>query len=305
MSGSNSTEMPFLEHLEELRWRLFRVALALAVGIGGSFALIFSKQIDVVSILSQPIQPFLKGPLIVTHPGDLFDIAMDAAITLGIIFASPVIAWQIWGFLSPALYTHEKKVVIPALVGAAVLFLMGMALAFQYVVPVTLGFFMSFQSDAVQVMPTVDKYMGFIMSMCLAFGAVFELPVVIALLTALGIVQPAFLAKFRRHAVVGCLIAAAFITPGSDPTHWSCSRSRCTGCTRCRSRCRSSSPVVASAGSPLRASDFTRNRSRLVARRAGDARGAASARERRGGAAAPDAAHAGTRKARSRQTRAG
>lgn len=218
MSGSNSTEMPFLEHLEELRWRLFRVAVALAIGIGGSFALIFSKQIDVVAILSQPIQPFLKGPLIVTHPGDLFDIAMDAAITLGIIVASPVIAWQIWGFLSPALYTHEKKVVIPALVGAAVLFLMGMALAFQYVVPVTLGFFMSFQSEAVQVMPTVDKYVGFILSMCLAFGAVFELPVVIALLTALGIVQPMFLAKFRRHAVVGCLIAAAFITPGSDPT---------------------------------------------------------------------------------------
>lgn len=77
---------------------------------------------------------------------------------------------------------------------------------------------MNFQSDVVQVMPTVDKYVGFIMSMCLAFGAVFELPVVIALLSALGIVQPEYLAKFRRHAAVGCLIAAAVITPGSDPT---------------------------------------------------------------------------------------
>lgn len=218
MAGNHSAEMPFLEHLEELRWRLFKVALALAIGIGVSFALIFSKQIDVVSILSEPIRPFLKGPLIVTHPGDLFDIAMDAAITLGLIAASPVIVWQIWGFLSPALYTHEKKVVIPALVGAAVLFLLGMALAFEYVVPVTLAFFMNFQSDVVQVMPTVDKYVGFIMSMCLAFGAVFELPVVIALLSALGIVQPQYLAKFRRHAAVGCLIAAAVITPGSDPT---------------------------------------------------------------------------------------
>lgn len=218
MSGSNSAEMPFLEHLEELRWRLFKVALALAIGIGTSFVLIFSKQVDVVAILSEPIRPFIRGKLIVTHPGDLFDIAMDAAITLGLIAASPVIVWQIWGFLSPALYKHEKKVVIPALVGAALLFLMGAALAFEYVIPVTLQFFASFQSDVVDIMPTVKDYMGFVISMCLAFGAVFELPVIIALLSALGIVQPQYLSKFRRHAAVGCLIAAAVITPGSDPT---------------------------------------------------------------------------------------
>ncbi|WP_396223468.1 twin-arginine translocase subunit TatC [Gemmatimonas sp.] len=218
MSGSNPAEMPFLEHLEELRWRLFKIALALAIGIGVSFALIFSKQIDVVAILSEPIRPYITGKLIVTHPGDLFDIAMDAAITLGLIAASPVIVWQIWGFLSPALYTHEKKVVIPSLVGAALLFLMGMTLAFKYVIPVTLQFFASFQSGVVEIMPTVKDYMGFVISMCLAFGTVFELPVVIALLSALGIVQPQYLSKFRRHAAVGCLIAAAIITPGSDPT---------------------------------------------------------------------------------------
>jgi sec-independent protein translocase protein TatC len=218
MSGGGVTEMPFLEHLEELRWRLFKCAVALAIGVGVAFALIFSKQVDVVAILSAPIQPYLKRPLMVTHPGDLFDIAMNAAITLGLIAASPVIIWQVWGFLSPALYGHEKKVVIPALISAALLFLAGMALAFEYVVPVTLQFFLGFQSDAVEVMWTVDKYIGFIMSMCLAFGAVFELPVVIALLSALGIVQPEFLARFRRHALVGCLIAAALITPGSDPT---------------------------------------------------------------------------------------
>ncbi|WP_353269499.1 twin-arginine translocase subunit TatC, partial [Gemmatimonas sp.] len=218
MTGSSPTEMPFLEHLEELRWRLFKIALALAIGIGAAFILIFSKQIDVVAILSEPIRPFIRGKLIVTHPGDLFDIAMDAAITLGLIGASPVIVWQIWGFLSPALYQHEKKIVIPALVGAAMLFLMGMALAFEYVIPVTLAFFSSFQSDVVEIMPTVKDYMGFVISMCLAFGAVFELPVVIALLSAMGLVQPQLLAKFRRHAAVGCLVAAAIITPGSDPT---------------------------------------------------------------------------------------
>ena len=213
-----SAEMPFLDHLEELRWRLFRCAVAIAIGIGVSFGLLVSKKIDVVKLLSEPIQPYLHRPLMVTHPGDLFSIVMDVSITLGLVLASPVIAWQVWGFLSPALYKHEKKVVIPALVGAALLFLGGMALAFKYVLPVTLGFFMSFQSASVEVAPIVSEYMGMVISMCLAFGAVFELPIVIVLLTALGIVQPAFLAKFRRHAFVCCIIASALITPGQDPT---------------------------------------------------------------------------------------
>ncbi|HEY0931986.1 MAG TPA: twin-arginine translocase subunit TatC [Gemmatimonas sp.] len=218
MAGSTPGEMPFLEHLEELRWRLFKCAVAIAIGVVGAFALLYSKRIDIVGILAQPIQPYLRQPLMVTHVGDLFDIVMNASVTLGVIAASPVIVWQVWGFLSPALYGHEKKVVIPALVAAAMLFLAGMALAFKYVIPVTLAFYASFESDSVNTMQTVDGYMSFVTSMCLAFGAVFELPVVIALMSALGIVQPQLLSKFRRHALVGCLIAAALITPGSDPT---------------------------------------------------------------------------------------
>lgn len=214
-----SAEMPFLEHLEELRWRLFRCALALAVCVIASFTILYVTKVDVVGILSEPMKPYLQGQkLMVTHVGDLFDIFMNVALTLGIIAASPVIVWQVWGFLSPALYGHEKRVVIPALVGAALLFLAGMTLAFEYVIPVTIKFYASFQSESVTMMQTVEGYMGFVISMCLAFGAVFELPVVIALLSALGIVQPQFLAKFRRHALVGCVIAAALITPGSDPT---------------------------------------------------------------------------------------
>lgn len=218
MVGSNQSEMPFLEHLEELRWRLFRMALAIAVGVGVAFVLLFTKQIDVIAFLSRPVQPYLTRPLMVTGAGDLFSIVMDMSITLGLVAASPVIIWQVWGFLSPALYGHEKKVVIPALMGAALLFLAGMALAFQYVLPVTLGFFASFQSPSAELVLTVDRYMSLVISTCLAFGAIFELPIVIMLLTALGLVKPAFLSKFRRHAFVGCIIAAAVITPGGDPT---------------------------------------------------------------------------------------
>ena len=212
------TEMPFLDHLEELRWRLFRMAVAIAIGVTVAFALLYTKQVDIIGLIAKPVQPFLKRPLMVTHPSDLFDIVMDASIAIGLILASPVLVWQVWGFLSPALYGHEKKVVIPALMGAAGLFLGGMALSYYFVLPVTLGFLMSFQSASVESVLTVHEYFGFVLAMCLAFGAVFELPIVILLLTALGLVKPAFLSKFRRHAFVGCLLAAAIITPGSDPT---------------------------------------------------------------------------------------
>ncbi len=218
MASQTHTEMPFLDHLEELRWRLFRIAIAVAIGVIGAFALLYTKQIDIIGLIARPVQPYLNRPLMVTHPGALFDIVMDASIALGLIVASPVIVWQIWGFLSPALYGHEKKIVIPALVGAALLFLGGMALSYFFVLPVTLKFLMGFQSASVESVLTVSEYFGFALAMCLAFGAVFELPIVIIMLTALGIVKPAFLSKFRRHAFVGCIIGAAIITPGQDPT---------------------------------------------------------------------------------------
>jgi sec-independent protein translocase protein TatC len=208
--------MPFLDHLEELRWRLFRCASALAVTIIGCFALLYTKKVDVIVILARPVQPFMDGPLISTHPSELFNIVMDVSIALGVILASPVLAWQIWAFLSPALYRHEKKVIIPVLVGAAVLFLAGMALAYFFVLPVTLGFLLGFQSESVTPTLRVGEYMGFVIAMCLAFGAAFQLPIVVLLLSALGIVSPPMLRRFRRHAFVGCMIAAALITPGSE-----------------------------------------------------------------------------------------
>lgn len=219
MAAINQAEMPFLDHLEELRWRLFKMALAIAIGVGIAFTLLFTKQIDIVALLSRPVQPYLQSKLMVTHPSDLFDIVMNASIALGLIAASPVIVWQIWGFLSPALYGHEKKIVIPTLVGATLLFLAGMVLAYVFVLPVTFQFLFGFQSAAVEIKPTVHEYFGFVMAMCLAFGAVFEMPIVILILSVFGIVNPRFLAKYRRHAFVGCLVAAALITPGQDP--WS------------------------------------------------------------------------------------
>jgi sec-independent protein translocase protein TatC len=216
-SVKENTEMPFLDHLEELRHRLFWIAGALLVGVVVGF--IFLSQIDLIRLLEQPIAPYLHGQkLIYTHPGTSFSIVMNASIVVGLILASPVAIYQLWGFLSPALYSHEKRVVIPILVAILVLFVAGLALAFYVVLPFTLQFLLGFESDALTPMISATEYFDFAITMCLVFGLVFQLPIVILLLTAIGIVTPQFLTKYRRHSIVLCVVAAAFITPGADPT---------------------------------------------------------------------------------------
>src|SRR4051812_13827396 len=209
-------EMPFLDHLEELRKRLFWILGAVLVGIALAFVLL--SKLDIIRLLERPILPLLNGQkLIYTHPGTSFHILLSASLWFGMILASPVIIGQIWGFLSPALYAHEKKVVIPVLIGMVVLFLSGIALSYFVVLPLTLKFLMSIESTALTPMIAATEYFDLAISMCLAFGLIFEVPIAVLALTALGIVTPAFLNKYRRHAIVVCLVAAAFITPGADP----------------------------------------------------------------------------------------
>lgn len=210
--------MSFLDHLEELRQRLFWCAGAFA--IGGVIAFILFTQIpnfDVIEFLARPITPYLHGAkLIYTHPGDAFQIVLDAGFAVAFVFATPVILYQLWGFVSPAMYSHEKKLVLPVLAGIVVLFICGVALAFTLILPLTLRFLVSVESTALQPMISASEYFGFAIYMCLAFGAAFELPIVMMGLTALGLATPMFLAKYRRYAVVGGLVVGGFITP--DPT---------------------------------------------------------------------------------------
>lgn len=211
-----AAEMPFLDHLEELRWRLIYALGAFAVGMAVAFALI--SKIDIIRFLGAPVEPYLHGrKLVFTHPGDVFGIVLNASLVLGLVLSSPVIIYQVWAFLSPALYKHEKRVIVPVLLGAVLLFAGGVALAYYLVLPLTLGFLLTFQSNSLDPMITAREYFGFATSMSLALGAVFELPILILALTALGIVTPRMLAQFRRHAVVACIVGSAFITPGSDP----------------------------------------------------------------------------------------
>ena len=216
---TRETEMPFLDHLEELRHRLFWMAGAILLGVVVSFVVLSQKRLDLVGLLAEPIKPYLSnGSLVYTHPGTSFKIILNASLITGLLMATPVIGYQLWGFFSPALHSHEKRIIIPTLFGMIVLFLAGVALCYFVVLPFTLKFFHGFESASLTPMIEATQYFDFAFSMMLAFGLAFELPIGILVLSALGIVEPKTLTKFRRHAIVACVVAAAFITPDASPT---------------------------------------------------------------------------------------
>jgi len=209
----SSAEMPFLDHLEELRWRIIWSLAAVVVGVIVAFVIVI--KFNLLVWMQGPVLPFLKGRrLIYTRPGDGFSILMQTSIIVGLVLALPVILYKAWAFLSPALHRHEKKIVVPVIVGAVFLFMCGAALAWYFVLPMTLRFLFGLGNEAFDQMITVSEYFVFVTSMVLAMGAVFELPIAILLLSALGLVTPQFLSKFRRHAVIASYLVAAIITPG-------------------------------------------------------------------------------------------
>lgn len=205
--------MPFLDHLEELRWRIIYALIALIIGVGFSFWAL--TRFDIIGVLQQPILPYLQnGKLVYTHPGDAFSIVLTMSFALGALLAAPVILYQVWAFVAPALYKNERRLIIPVLMGAVGLFVAGVSLAFFVVLPLAVSWLMGFQSASLQPMITASAYFNFAVSMSLAFGLCFELPIVILALAALGIVTPEILNRYRRHALVASVVAGAFLTPG-------------------------------------------------------------------------------------------
>ncbi|MGH7711856.1 MAG: twin-arginine translocase subunit TatC, partial [Gemmatimonadaceae bacterium] len=188
---NQAAEMPFLDHLEELRWRILWSLLAFIAGFVLAFVL--STKYNFFLLLEKPIAPYLEGrQLIVTHPADPFRLTLSVSIWLGLILALPVVLYQIWSFLSPALYSSEKRVVIPVFFFGTILFLCGIALSYFVILPITLRFLFSIQAASLDMMISAREYFGFAIAMSLAMGVVFELPIVIIGLTAVGVVTPMF-----------------------------------------------------------------------------------------------------------------
>jgi sec-independent protein translocase protein TatC len=214
MTEPSPGEMPFLDHLEELRWRLLKAVIAIAVGVAVGYALL--TRFDVIGFLKRPIDPFLPAgqKLLFTSPLDPFLLTLKLSFVVGMLIASPVVIWQAWRFLRPALYDQERRVVVPSALLGVLLFLAGAAAAFYLVLPLALKVLMGFQTDSLQGFITAREYFSIATTIVLSFGAVFELPLILVLLVYLRIVSAAFLRKHRKTFVIMNVILSSVLTPG-------------------------------------------------------------------------------------------
>jgi sec-independent protein translocase protein TatC len=211
--GRGPAEMPFLDHLEELRWRILWSLLALMVATIIGFVLVL--QFDVVGILNRPVQGYLPdGKLTALRVTDGFFITIQLGLTVGVVLAAPIVIYQIWAFLSPALLPRERRAIVPSFYFGLILFLAGAAFAYFLVLPMSVRFLMTFNTEHLSMMPTASEYFGFVIKLLLLFGFVFELPVVVLVLSVMGLVTASFLRSKRRYAIAAMAVGSALITPG-------------------------------------------------------------------------------------------
>jgi sec-independent protein translocase protein TatC len=215
----DETQAPLLDHLIELRGRLVKSVLALALAFGVCFY--FADQI--LGFLIQPLKaafPEGEGQLIFTKLYEVFFVELKVALFAGFFVSFPIIANQLWAFIAPGLYAREKKAFLPFLIATPVLFTAGGALAYFVVMPTAFRWFLGFEGEAggmtIQALPTANDYLGLVMQFILAFGISFLLPVLLMLLNRAGLVSRAQLVAARRYVIVGVVALAAIITP-PDP----------------------------------------------------------------------------------------
>ncbi len=203
--------MSLIEHLEELRWRIFKTLIAIAVG--SIVAFIFRDYI--VTFLRQPL-PLNHNRLYLTGITESFTVYLTVAIAAGFVVALPVILYQTWAFISPGLYEKEKKYAVPFIFIGIILFLMGITLGY-FVLQYPVAFLTTFGGDNFTEILTAGSYFGFIAFFILAFGVIFEMPLVLTFLAYIDILSSKILQKKRAVAHVSMWIGATIVMPGADP----------------------------------------------------------------------------------------
>jgi sec-independent protein translocase protein TatC len=206
-----SGEQSFISHLIELRSRLLKAVAAVLVVL--VVLIPFANRL--YALLSLPLIAHLPtgGTMIATEVISPFLTPIKLAFFVALVIAMPVVLYQLWAFVAPGLYKHEKKLAMPILVSAVLLFYIGCSFAYFFVLPAVAKFMSGVAPTGVAVMPDIGRYLDFALMLFLAFGLCFEVPVVLVILVAVGVVTPAQLAASRRYAVVGAFVVAAIFTP--------------------------------------------------------------------------------------------
>lgn len=206
-------EMPFLDHLDEFRSRIIKVLIGIVMGAG--LCLIFSKQL--LNILLWPTTRInLPIDIQVLKVQGMFIVTLEIAFFGGIIVSLPFAIYHIWMFVAPGLYKHERRYVPQIIISATLLFLVGVAFAYFFIFPLALEFFIGLAPSSIKANIAIDFYISFIIRLLVVFGLVFQLPIMCYFLSKMGILTPAFMRKYRRHAIVVIFILAALFTP-PDP----------------------------------------------------------------------------------------
>lgn len=208
---NNDQEMPLVAHLTELRTRLLRCVAVIFVIFLGLFY--FSQ--DIYAIVSAPLRAYLPegATMIATGVASPFLTPFKLTLVVSLFVAMPFILQQIWGFIAPGLYSHEKRIAVPLLTASILLFYGGMAFAYFVVFPIMFGFFASVTPEGVSMMTDIGQYLDFVLTLFFAFGVAFEIPIATFLLIWAGIVDIATLRKSRPYVIVGCFVVGMVLTP--------------------------------------------------------------------------------------------
>lgn len=207
------SEAPFVSHLIELRDRLIRAFIAVAVAF--AVLAIWPGPAGLYDLLAAPLVAHLpKGAtLIATNVISPILVPLKITLMAALMLALPVVLYQLWAFVAPGLYSHEKKMVLPLVISSTVLFIIGVAFCYFLVIPGMSRFIQSFAPSAITAAPDIEQYFGFVLTLFLVFGIAFEVPVAVIVLVRIGLVSIEQLKKARGYFVVGAFIVAAVVTP--------------------------------------------------------------------------------------------
>jgi sec-independent protein translocase protein TatC len=207
------TEQPFVQHLIELRDRLVKAAIAVIVA--GAALAIYPGPAELYDLLAAPLVSQLPAgaTLIATSVISPFLVPLKIMMMSAFLLALPMVLYQVWAFIAPGLYTHEKKLVMPLVVSSTLLFLVGVAFCYFFVFGQVFKFIQSFAPKSITAAPDIEAYLSFVISMFIAFGMAFEVPIVVVVLARMNIVTIEKLKEFRSYFIVLAFIIAAIVTP--------------------------------------------------------------------------------------------